>query len=51
MGYIFARRKLGKIQPAPAMHTDPAQKSERAAGFMLPVRPQLRTADRKLCVG
>ena len=51
MGDGFPRRKLCKIQPAPAMHTDSTQKPQHAIGFMFPVWPQPRKAHRKFCIG
>ena len=51
MGDIFPWRKCSKVQPAPAVHANSAQKPQYAAGFMFAVRPQLGKAGCKFCVG
>ena len=51
MGDIVLRSKRGKIQPAPAVHTDSAQQPEHAIRFVFPMRPEPGKAGCKLCIG
>ena len=50
MPNVLARYKSCKIQPAPAVQTNTAQRPQQDIGFMLPMWPQFRYLERELGV-
>jgi hypothetical protein len=51
MGDILTRRERCKVQPTPAVQTNSAQQTQRAAGLVFPVWPQFCDANRKFGIG